>query len=55
MITRFIIGWVLASSAAALAAEAPFGVLDITLGAGYVRLQRDLDFRDINTALARMQ
>jgi len=52
MIARLIVVWVLASAAAALAADQPFGVLDIALGASYARLARDLDFRDINAALA---
>ena len=55
MIARLIIVWVLASAATALAADQPFGVLDIALGASYVRLERDLDFRDINAALGQMQ
>ena len=37
---------------AVLAADEPLGVLDIALGASYGRLERQLDFRDINTALA---
>ena len=44
-----------AAAASATAADAPFGVLDITLGASYARLERDLDFHDIDTALARLQ
>jgi hypothetical protein len=39
----------------AAAAETPFGVLDITLGASYARLERDLDFHDINASLAKTQ
>jgi len=31
----------------------PFGVLDIGLGASYARLERDLDFRDIDASLAK--
>jgi hypothetical protein len=38
---------------AAGASEEPFGVLDIALGASYARLQSELDFRDINAALAQ--
>jgi hypothetical protein len=37
----------------AAAADAPFGVLDISLGASYARLERDLDFRDIDATLAK--
>lgn len=37
----------------ALAADEPFGVLDIGLGASYGRLERDLDFRDLNASLAK--
>jgi hypothetical protein len=38
----------------ALAAEETFGLLDISLGASYARLERDLDFRYITTSLAQM-
>ena len=38
----------------AQAAEETFGLLDITLGASYARLERDLDFRYITTSLAQM-
>jgi hypothetical protein len=38
--------------AAAHGAEGPFGVLDIALGMSHARLAYQLDFRDINTALA---
>ena len=55
MIARLIIVWVLASATAALAAGEPFGVLDIALGTSYARLERDLDFHDIATSLARIQ
>jgi hypothetical protein len=41
------------AATAAAAAEMPFGVLDIGLGASYARLERDLDFRDINESLAK--
>ena len=37
----------------AAAADAPYGVLDIGLGASYARLEQQLDFRDINEALAK--
>jgi hypothetical protein len=40
-------------AATATAADMPFGVLDIGLGASYARLERDLDFRDINESLAK--
>jgi len=55
MIARLIVVWVLASSAVALAADPVFGVLDITLGASFARLERELDFRDIDAALAQVQ
>ncbi len=38
----------------AMAADETFGLLDITLGASYGRLERDLDFRYITTSLAQM-
>lgn len=44
----------LLAAPAAPAAEEAYGVGDITLGASYARLERDLDFRDIATALAQM-
>lgn len=37
----------------AAAADAPYGVLDIGLGSSYARLERELDFRDINASLAK--
>src|SRR4051812_6813374 len=37
----------------AVAADMPYGVLDIGLGASYARLERDLDFRDIDASLAK--
>ena len=40
------------AGATALAADEPFGVLDVVLGASYTRLERQLDFRDINASLA---
>jgi hypothetical protein len=55
MIARLVIAWSLATAGGAAAADAPFGVLDIALGASYARLERDLDFRDIDAALARIQ
>lgn len=36
----------------ARAQQAPFGLLDIALGASYAQLARELDFRDIDAALA---
>jgi hypothetical protein len=53
MIARLVMVWVLAAAASASAADAPFGVLDIALGTSYARLERDLDFRDINATLAK--
>ena len=53
--TRFSIACVFMLAAAAQAADEPFGVLDIALGASYARLERELDFRDINASLARIQ
>jgi hypothetical protein len=41
-------------AAPAAAADETFGLLDITLGASYGRLERDLDFRDITASLAQM-
>lgn len=40
------------AAATALAADQPFGVLDISLGTSYSRLEQQLDFRDINASLA---
>lgn len=42
----------LAAAAAAAGEEAPYGVLDIALGASYARLERDLDLRDLAAAIA---
>ena len=42
----------MAAATAALAADEPFGVLDIALGASYSRLEQRLEFRDINASLA---
>lgn len=57
MMSRLFSIWVLAvaATASAAAAETAFGVLDITLGASYARLERDLDFHDINATLAKTQ
>jgi hypothetical protein len=41
-------------AAPAPAAEEAFGLLDITLGSSYARLERDLDFRYITTSVAQM-
>ena len=43
------------TATAPAAEDATFGVLDITLGASYSRLERDLDFRDIGASLAAMK
>ncbi len=53
MTARLLIVWVLVAATSAMAADAPYGVLDIALGASYPRLERDLDFRDINATLAK--
>ena len=55
MIARLIIAGWLAAACGAAAAQAQFGVLDIALGASYGRLERELDFRDLEAALARTQ
>jgi hypothetical protein len=55
VIARFIFAALLMSAAAAPAAGQALGVLDITLGASYARLERELDFRDINTSLAQIR
>ena len=49
LITLVAACWV----SAVAAADAPYGVLDIGLGASYARLEQQLDFRDINEALAK--
>jgi hypothetical protein len=46
-------GLLAAAATGAAAADMPYGVLDIGLGASYARLERDLDFRDINESLAK--
>jgi hypothetical protein len=52
--TRLLwIGLLVCAAAHAAAGEMPFGVLDIGLGASYARLERELDFRDINESLAK--
>ena len=56
MILRMLGAWLLAgATVGAAAADAQFGVLDITLGASYGRLERDLDFRNLDAALAGTQ
>jgi hypothetical protein len=56
VIARIAIAGIFMYAAAAPAAEqAALGVLDITLGASYARLERDLDFRDMNTSLAQLK
>jgi hypothetical protein len=54
---RFAVTIIVAMLAAAPAQGAgePFGLLDISLGASYARLERDLDFRYITTSLAQMK
>jgi hypothetical protein len=54
MMARWALFCVLcAAASASAAADMPFGVLDIGLGASYARLERDLDFRDIDASLAK--
>ena len=54
MMSRLFIVWMLGTAAiTAAAADMPFGVLDISLGASYARLERDLDFHDIDATLAK--
>jgi hypothetical protein len=49
-----VIGWLAAVLALpTAAADMPYGVLDIGLGASYARLERELDFRDIEASLAK--
>jgi hypothetical protein len=57
MMTRlyFICMLIAATTTTAGAADTTFGVLDIALGASYARLERDLDFHDINATLAKTQ
>jgi hypothetical protein len=43
-----------AAPAARAAGEDTYGLLDITLGSSYARLERDLDFRYITASLAQM-
>lgn len=49
----FIAGCCASFAPLAGAADTPYGVLDIGLGASYARLEQQLDFRDINDALAK--
>ena len=53
MIARIVMVCILIAPIVARAADEPFGVLDVTLGASYARLERELDFRDAKTALAQ--
>lgn len=55
MTARLVFAWLLATATGALAADAPVGVLDIPLGTSYARLERALDFRDLNASLAGNQ
>lgn len=55
MIARFVVTCIFMSASAVLAADPALGVLDITLGASYARLERDLDFRDFNASLAQIK
>ncbi|HEV2007662.1 MAG TPA: hypothetical protein VGQ88_02945 [Burkholderiales bacterium] len=55
MIARFVVACILISASAAPAADLALGVLDITLGASYARLERDLDFRDMNMSFAQIK
>ena len=48
-----LIGLLAGATTSATAADMPYGVLDIGLGASYARLERELDFRDINESLAK--
>ena len=48
----FLLGCLFAVAPVA-AADMSYGVLDIGLGASYARLERDLDFRDIDASLAK--
>ena len=53
MKARLLLVCIFMSATAALAAEEPFGVLDIPLGASHARMEQQLDFRDINTSLGQ--
>ena len=44
----------LLAASTARAVDGPYGLLDITLDSSYMRLERALDLRDINTALAAL-
>jgi len=54
MRSGFIVALLALLAAPAPAAEETFGLLDITLGSSYARLERDLDFRSITDSLAAM-
>ena len=49
---RWILAFCAVAAAGVQAAEQPFGVLDIPLGASHARLAHELDFRDIGASLA---
>lgn len=53
MMIRLLAMLTLSAATAVAAADVPFGVLDIALGSSYARLERDLDFHDINETLAK--
>ena len=55
MMSRLFMAGLLAAvlNTHAVAADTQFGVLDIALGGSYARLERDLDFRDIDATLAK--
>ncbi|NBR27584.1 MAG: hypothetical protein EBT83_04110 [Betaproteobacteria bacterium] len=55
MMRRLLMAVLLLGAVPAPAAEETFGLLDITLGSSYARLERDLDFRYITTSLAQMK
>ena len=55
MNARCAVACICLSAATALAADGPFGVLDIALGTSYARLAQQLDFRDINASLAEIR
>ena len=54
MTARLLIVGLLTAATGAWAAEQPYGVLDVVLGASYLRLERDLDMRNIDASLAKV-
>ena len=54
MIRNTVIALLMLLPAPVFGEDEPFGLLDISLGASYARLERDLDFRYITTSLAQM-